>query len=75
MLDICLTDTSYHFKYAKNMKTFWPTNTAEHEWESWAEGKLALSIHSTAQLRLSANRHSQFNHITLKKCYTNQRHL
>lgn len=24
---------------------------------------------------MSANRHSQFNHITLKKCYTNQRHL
>lgn len=36
---------------------------------------LAISIPSTAQLRMSYNRHSQFNHITLKKCYTNQRRL
>lgn len=36
---------------------------------------LAISIPSTAQLRMSCNRHSQFNHITLKKCYTNQRRL
>lgn len=34
-----------------------------------------LFIPGTVKLRLSANRHSQFNHITLKKCYTNQRHL